>query len=282
MWLFLSGGLLMPATFPKSKVDKKFVPEDSDFDIQVRGRVVSHLENFIRDYMEPNGYAVSEIQVTPNMDYNCRFYTRRQDFAIAVGMAVLDIDFEKFKPTAERKDANGVALYKDGSAYHSVLNSIWGTVTSLGRPGGKWDKPFMGGAYSGRSAHVKGYSGNSAGFKRDDAAYDWDNYSTPGLFSDLDVPAWKASTRDFNGWTPRADERVSEIYLEMEGIPREQYIDFLTDDEMILIQNFEKEQHEFEALAMRDPEPSQPARTGHGRRSKSKKDKRGRRFYTKK
>lgn len=138
MWIFLPGGLLMPSTFPKDKVDPKYLGPDGNFDLQVRVRAVSHVENFIRDYVEPMGLAHSEIQMTPEMDYNARIYMRSEDFAQAMAQAVREIDYSKFKPTAEAKNEDGEALYAEGKAYHSVLNSIWGTLTRLGRPGGKW------------------------------------------------------------------------------------------------------------------------------------------------
>ncbi len=91
-WIFLPAGLIMPSTFPADKVDPKYLGPDGDFDIQVRGRVESHLTNFIRDYVDPLGLAHSEIQLTPEMDYNARFYMRKQDLALAVGKSVHDID----------------------------------------------------------------------------------------------------------------------------------------------------------------------------------------------
>jgi hypothetical protein len=147
MWIFTPGGLLMPASLPSMEVDKvvadpKFT-RDGYFDMQVRGRVDSHLTNFIRDYMEPQGMEYSEVEYTPQMDYNVRFYCKQEDFAKAVALCVMDIDFLKFKPTAERYtlDEDGkthIPMYKDGKEYHGVLNSIWGTVTRLGSAGGVW------------------------------------------------------------------------------------------------------------------------------------------------
>lgn len=150
MWIFLPLGLIMPSTFPRDKVDPKYLGPDGDFDIQIRVRSLSHLENFIRDYFVPMGLNISEIEATPGMDYNFRAYARKADLAEAIAQAVLDIDFQKFKPTAEAKAEDGSPLYAEGKAYHSVLNSIWGTVTRLGRPGGKWAprayKPLLPGA----------------------------------------------------------------------------------------------------------------------------------------
>jgi hypothetical protein len=133
-WIFLPGGLLMPADTPMDEANPHFTRGYRD--LQVRARVKSHLENFIFEYMEPLGLDYSDIEMTPDMDYDARFYTRRSDFALAIGQAMMDIDYHKFKPTAERKDSKGNLLYKDGKEYHSVLNSIWGTVARLGNPYG--------------------------------------------------------------------------------------------------------------------------------------------------
>lgn len=142
MWLFIPGGLLMPSIVPEGKGDPAFT-NNGLWMMQVRARVKSHLENFIRDYMEDGTY--SDIEATPQMDYNFRFYTTHEQLALAVAKAILDIDYAKFKPTAERTDKTGKLLYPDGKAYHSTLNSIWSTVTKLGSPGGSW------GAYSSRN-----------------------------------------------------------------------------------------------------------------------------------
>lgn len=275
MWIFLPGGLLMPAEFPAAKVDRKFVPEGSNFDLQIRARVRSHLENFIRDYATPLGLAHSDIQMTPHMDYNCRIYMNREDFAVAMAAAVLDIDFEKFKPTAERRDADGRLLYKDGKAYHGVLNSLWGTITRLGAPGGLW------GSYLGRKPRA-GQVGSSFydydyGTRQtsrtddiqrledltDDEWYDrWrDTYDdrtddvrdSDDLFSDLEVladeigeegetiPSWLSSS-----------ERYRQACLEtVEGIPASQWPDWLTEDEMRLVHDVYERELKREAKADR-------------------------------
>lgn len=171
MWNFLPGGLLMPAAVPMDLVDPKFT-HDGEFDLQVRGRVRSHLENFIRDYMEPGTY--SEIQETPEMDYNCRFYTTRDHYAWAMGKAIAAIDYEKFKPTAEDKNPkDGKPLYKDGAKYHDVLNAIWGTVTRLGSPGGIW---------------AEGGSGWGATYKSVGSAYKATGESGWGRIDKVDYP----------------------------------------------------------------------------------------------
>jgi hypothetical protein len=118
MWIFLPDGLLMPAIVPMDLADPKFT--QGKFNLQVRGRLAEHLQDFMDRYMEPGTY--SEIELTPKMDYNARFYTTHEAFADGMRLAILDITYEKFKPTAKTKQ------------YHSVLNSIWGTLTRLAPP----------------------------------------------------------------------------------------------------------------------------------------------------
>lgn len=134
MWDFTPFGLLMPASVPMDLADTAFT--EGKYDLQVRGRVAEHLQHFMDNYMEPGTFH-NELQLNPDMDYNCRFYTTREAYADAIRKVILEIDYEKFKPTAER--------YSWGKKYHDVLNSIWGNVTRLGAPGGKWAKGYWSG-----------------------------------------------------------------------------------------------------------------------------------------
>jgi len=135
MWIFTSGGALMPSLAPLDKADEQYTLGYRDF--QVRARVRSHLENFIRDYMEPMGLDYSEIETTDSMDYDCRFYTTQSAFAMAMSLAIHDIDYKTFKDTSERRDRKGRLLYADGKAYHDVLYRVWAVMASLGNPYGR-------------------------------------------------------------------------------------------------------------------------------------------------
>lgn len=224
-WLFLPSGLLMPAAVPE-KADPAFT-DDGRFDIQVRGRVESHLSNFIRDYMVPMNLEYSEIEITPQMDYNVRFYTTKDQFAQAVQAAMLDIDYLKFKPTAERKGADGKLLYKDGVKYHDTLNSIWGTVTRLGSPGGKW-------RYNEGSGKYKGFTGSTfLGKYADDVNEYFDG-------SDMD-------------YTPSSEEEIIDLLAELDGIPVDQWDEFCTPRELDLLQPYMKDvRREEKRLAKRE------------------------------
>lgn len=233
MWLFLPGGLLMPSIVPEGKGDPAFT-NNGLWMMQVRARVKSHLENFIRDYMEDGTY--SEIEATPQMDYNFRFYTTHEQLALAVAKSVLDIDYAKFKPTAERTDKKGILLYPDGKAYHTTLNSIWSTVTRLGSPGGSW------GAYSGsnprgyKNAHdyynvyerPKGKSrggGNHRKWWEED--YDFDHSTGTSFFDNenLDMESWEEEQESLDKIA--VAETLMELMVET-GLSADQWFPFIT------------------------------------------------------
>lgn len=221
MWIFVPGGLLMPARIPdgasEGTADPAFT-NDGEYTLQVRGRVDSHLQNFIRDYMKPLGLPYSEIEYTPQFDYNVRFYTTPEAFALAIGKAVLDIDYLKFKPTAER------AEYKDGKAFHSVLNSIWGTVCQLGTPGGVW------GAYSATNpnGYTPGLISGSSRFGSWPSFHKRDFETEPELWDDMD-------------YTPEKEAYVSDLLSEMSDVPTDQWEDHVTHEDFELLKPYMKQ-----------------------------------------
>lgn len=130
MWAFFDFGLLMPALVPAAVKDRADVlawTNNGEYELQVRGRLREHLQYFMDTFMEPGTFN-DEIHVTPNMDYNVRFYTTREAYAEGIKQAALAMDYEKFKVTSERFTWNKV--------YHNVLNSIWASLTKLAEPGG--------------------------------------------------------------------------------------------------------------------------------------------------
>ena len=135
-WIFLQGGLIMPSQAPMDEADETLTLGYRD--IQVRARLTAHLEYFIRTYMEPMELDYSPIELTPHMDYNARFYTTREDLAKAVAASMMDIDYRKFKPTAERIDPTTGKPFEHGAKYHGVLNSIWSALLRLAPAGGVW------------------------------------------------------------------------------------------------------------------------------------------------
>lgn len=236
MWLFLPSGLLMPAAVP-AKADPELT-DNGRRDIQVRGRIESHLTNFIRDYMEPMGLDYSEIEHTPQMDYNVRFYTTKEEFAQAIARATLDIDYLKFKPTAENKNEDGELLYKDGKAYHSVLNSIWGTVTRLAPAGGVWSANRTLGnknypSWSGYGSVGTGYTPSSPTSSRFDD-YDWYKDERPEHHFDY------AGYQFEDEYVPSNIERGSELYMDnrLWEIPEEEWADFFEDSDLAMIRDY--------------------------------------------
>lgn len=219
MWIFLPGGLLMPARTPNGGVEGRADPKfthDGEYTMQVRGRVDSHLSNFIRDYMEPMGLPYSDIEYTPQFDYNVRFYTTPEAFSKAMEKAVLDIDFLKFKPTAERS-VNGKPLYKDGKKYHDVLNSIWGTLTSLGAPGGSW------GTLS--SSNPNGYVGHGG------ALLERDTLTEPDWWSGVDYG-------DELDYIPDTELRTQTLLADLTEIPTDQWEDELDSEDFALVKPY--------------------------------------------
>lgn len=230
MWIFTPQGLLMPAAVPMDKVDPALT-HDGKFDFQIRGRVAEHLQNFIDAYMEEGTYN-PVIQLTPEMDYNARFYTTREAFAQAMTRALMAVNYEKFKPQAYDHD-------QKSHPYYACLNSIWGTVTMLGRPGGKW---AMG------SSKYKGYTGST--FVSDKPSEDdtrgswidryWDvrndsEYTQDGvLFSDRDEDKW---TDDY---TPRIEDEIDDILASVEGVPASEWEDYLGEYEWGLVRGIAK------------------------------------------
>lgn len=227
MWAFLPGGLLMPAALPTKARDGVVVAKkwthDGKFDLQVRARVESHLTNFLRDYMDPMKLEHSGIQATPRMDYDFRFYCTKADFAQALAAAALDIDYLKFKPTAERRTADGKYLmYEDGKEYHSTLNSIWGVVARLGRPygGSAW---ASGGGWSSKRNSTQASKRSSASTQRQIDSIDGDLFLGEVEADPLD------SVPDF---VPGSDLAMSELFDQLSDIPHAQWGEHAVPEEL--------------------------------------------------
>lgn len=125
MWIFLTSGLIMPAAVPPQA--DPALTRNGKFDIQVRGRERAHLEAFAKRIPKSQR---SGIQMTPSMDYQCRFYTSKEALLAGLWPEVSDIDYLKFKPQA---GAVG------GTLYEQVLNRLWSVV--YGEYGGWGRKP---------------------------------------------------------------------------------------------------------------------------------------------
>lgn len=310
MWIFGPEGLTMPARIPEGgaegTVDPKWLGPNGDFTLQVRGRVKSHLENIIRDYFEPLGLPYSDIQMTPEMDYNCRFYTTHEAMATVAYKQVMDIDFLKFKPQAERKGKDGKALYKDGAAYHSVLNSIWGTVCKLGSPGGVWGsysstnpngyKDSKGKGKSIVPLNQKGASGQTyaSALRGDDSYFDeMEDYPRGSLASRVGTgDYWWATAGDDDDladiddldYTPGRTRFVDSIIESLDGIPEDQWSEHVPEHEFKLIEPFmgSNDSGGFSPVEVfQAAEFDSRSDRKSKRRSKSRKDSNGRRYFKK-
>jgi len=116
VWIMTSYGILMPADLPDELVDTRF-----NWDMQVRARDRRTLRVTVAK-MRNIKMNVSSVQATPQLDYEYRFYCDRADFAEFIRQEVLEIDYEKFKPTTESKEEGG------GPLLHRLYNRIWAVV----------------------------------------------------------------------------------------------------------------------------------------------------------
>lgn len=132
MWAFFDFGLLMPALVPAKYAQTEAVlawTNQGEYELQVRARLREHLQYFMDNFMEEGTFNPT-IHATPDKDYNFRFYTTREAYAEGIKQAALKIDYEKFKDSSDRYEYNG--------KYHSILTRIWGTLCDLAQPGGIW------------------------------------------------------------------------------------------------------------------------------------------------
>lgn len=265
MWVFADFGLLMPASVPaldakglnkEDRADLARFTENGKYDLQVRARVKSHLYRFMNMYMEPGTFN-PEIHATPHMDYNFRFYTTRKAFAEGMGRAIAEIDYEKFKPTAER--------YADGKEYHSVLNGIWSTVCRLGRPGGVWGPRSK--------SNPNGY-GKASTYSSRSYLYDGVKHQPVGSTffglgheDDFDDDEQWEEWSDRHGivvddYTPKEAEEVDLILSSLEGIPMDQWDEFLSEREMRLMEGVIEAEKRAQDTLMEDlaesSDPDQP------------------------
>lgn len=131
MWIFLSGGMLMPAMIPPTVLKDAKTADIRDanahgWDVQVRGRVVGHLVWFIDNYM-PAG-TTSPVYTTKDKDYTCRFYCSKDDFAIGMYNATMDMNYTKFKDTSLK--------FTWGKKYHDLLLKVWSASATVFGAGG--------------------------------------------------------------------------------------------------------------------------------------------------
>lgn len=118
MWVCASFGILMPSLIPE-----QFLAPGETRTIQVRTRRKQDLEILREEFM---GEDLGPTIHTPLMDYNYRAYCTPDAWGRAMFKMSIQIDYIKFKPTTEDK-------YEDKDL-HDVYNSMWGTITRLGKP----------------------------------------------------------------------------------------------------------------------------------------------------
>lgn len=263
-WIFLPGAMMMPSETPMDIADPKLTLGTRN--IQVRGRLVSHLQHFIDTYMEPHGLDHSEIEETPDMDYTCRFYATKESFAMGMYHAMMDIDYRKFKQQSERTNEDGSLMFERGKEYHSVLNSIWSVSTRL-NPAGGYYAPLS-------ESNPRGYSpgGYSPGGYRRGSSYVGSSFVGSSFYDDISTeltPLWSLDADDlidseeFDVYSPKDADVVDRLTIELSDIPVNQWRDYLDDWEYELMKPYKREAQRAERARARK---SKRNRRGAGRK----------------
>ena len=130
MWIMTNFGILMPAVLPNELRTRFYeewghAPDTMPWDLQVRSRDRATLRK-LRKQMQ-RFTVTSDVIATPELDYEYRLYCMRNDFADWTRNAVLNINYEKFKPTTMRKGGGGRKL-------HDLYNRIWSVVFASYEP----------------------------------------------------------------------------------------------------------------------------------------------------
>lgn len=258
-WHFFDFGLLMPALVPAKHANDADVlvwTNNGEYNLQIRVRLREHLQYFLDNFMEEGTYNPT-IHETPQMDYNYRAYTTLEAYAEGVKQATLSMDYEKFKQSSDR--------YSWNKKYHTILTSIWSKLCELNTPGGIWgprskDNPS---GYTNRSRW--GSYGGWSDYYDDDktTSSDWEDwhryYEENGsafgnvelgddkkdgdqLFRNLSPQQREDMWRDENtymDWVPESESDAKALIDELDGqgIPFEDWMDYVTDDEWLLIQD---------------------------------------------
>lgn len=114
MWVFTRYGLMMPAEFPEAALAGGYAEENHG--LQVRGRCRQELRKIRDRYFDVRW--CSDVEDTPGLDYEARFYCTRAGLRQAMSRIVDDIDGLKFKPTVA------------DDRYRGMLERIWSVVFS--------------------------------------------------------------------------------------------------------------------------------------------------------
>jgi hypothetical protein len=112
MWVMTSWGVLMPGLRPDGTI-----PEGDNRVLQVRARRKKDLEMLKEKYM---GDELGDIISLAHTDYEWRAYCTLEAWGRALGQIGADIDYVKFKETAEKK--------YDDHQLHSLYLSVWSTI----------------------------------------------------------------------------------------------------------------------------------------------------------
>lgn len=201
-----SFGILMPAIRPPDTVK-----EGDECTLQIRARRAKDLDILRARYMPGT---LGETIHTPKFDYEFRAYCRPQDFAEAMYLMVMEINYKKFKPTTE-------SIYKDREL-HTCYNSIWSVVmdklSTKTHQSEYWHstRPYSGkgGKHASGKASVSYYGAN--GFVGSGLGYGDDEPRTHTL------PMYSGGTTSHRNTSADRDEYTSEVWddLDWDSLPK--------------------------------------------------------------
>ncbi len=137
MWIMTPFGIIMPSQRSATSMN------GDARSLQVRARDRRALK-YLRDHYM--GGELSKIVHTPERDYEYRAYCTPIAFAEAMTAMVLDINYEKFKPQAEK-----VLGPEAGGDLHTLYVRIWHIVAQ------HYDSPILR-RYDPKNAPAKGYA----------------------------------------------------------------------------------------------------------------------------
>lgn len=269
MWLFLSDSMMMPSLAPMDKADPQLTLGRRT--LQIRGRLRSHLNNFIENYGE--GLDFSEIEDNPYADYTCRFYATPEAFGEAMKRAIMDIDYKKFKDTAKRPRKLTGLVPERAQEYAGVLMSVWSITQRVGRAGG---------FYSPRSAsNPNGYDPNRRysgsvgssfyGSSKSKPTTSWGTPlfdDEPDWWNDLDEDDLDEDDLDDFDYTPRRERHALDLLADLAEVPTDQWEDELTEDDFTLVKPYmamARRQEKRLDRMRRNADRKRSGKKGHGR-----------------
>lgn len=208
MWVFTSFGVLMPSVRPKGTV-----PADDNRLIQVRARRMRDLVILKNEYLRELG----DIIEIPYSDYEYRAYCTHEQWASALALMSMDIDYTKFKPTTEDK-------YGD-KQLHDLYNKIWGVFfNTVSTP--RHQERYLFGPQGRKKSKRRGWTGTVSRTSVESRQNWWDDANDTGaqgpLLRDLVDKNLGITTDDiqrFGGRSFSGDPEIDQVLADWDTQP---------------------------------------------------------------